>query len=113
MTETVLTLLDVLARAKDPSEGGLRFVARDESATEHGWGDVRNRAQVVAASLAAAGVVPGDRIALVYPTGIEFFAALFGTLLAGAVPVPLYPPVRLGRLDEYFRRTARMLELVR
>jgi len=26
------------------------------------------------------------------------------------VPVPLYPPVRLGRLDEYLHRTARMLE---
>jgi len=107
------TLLDLLAGASDASEGGLRFIARDESATEHNWGNVRKRAQIVAGSLAASGVVTGDRIALIYPTGIEFFAALFGTLLAGAVPVPLYPPVRLGRLDEYFRRTARMLELVR
>jgi acyl-CoA synthetase (AMP-forming)/AMP-acid ligase II len=29
--------------------------------------------------------------------------------LAGAVPVPLYPPMRLGRLAEYHRRTAAML----
>lgn len=107
------TLLDLLARATEPSEGGLRFVARDESATEHSWAEVRRRGEAVAASLAISGVVPGDRIALVYPTGIEFFAALFGALLAGAVPVPLYPPVRLGRLDEYFHRTARMIELVR
>ena len=35
----------------------------------------------------------------------------FGTLLAGAVPSPLYPPVRLARMDEYHARTARMLEL--
>ncbi|HEY2028378.1 MAG TPA: AMP-binding protein, partial [Myxococcales bacterium] len=28
-----------------------------------------------------------------------------------AVPVPLYPPVRLGRLDEFHDRTARMLSL--
>ena len=27
----------------------------------------------------------------------------------GAVPVPLYPPVRLGRMDEYAAATARML----
>ncbi len=111
--QSTYTLIDLLVRAKDPSDSGLRFVARDESVTEHSWGDVRNRAQVVAASLVATGVVPGDRIALIYPTGIEFFAALFGTLFAGAVPVPLYPPVRLGRLDEYFRRTARMLELAK
>ncbi len=107
------TLLDLLARADHASQGGIRLIARDESATWHGWGDVRARAEAVAGNLAAAGVMPGDRIALVYPTGIDFFAALFGVLIAGGVPVPLYPPVRLGRLDEYFRRTARMLELVR
>ncbi len=107
------TLLDLLAHADHTSEGGIRFIARDESATWHGWGDVRARAEAVAGNLVAAGVVPKDRIALVYPTGIDFFAALFGVLIAGGVPVPLYPPVRLGRLDEYFRRTARMLELVR
>ena len=51
-------------------------------------------------------------MALIFPTGRDFFAALFGILAAGAVPVPLYPPVRLGRLAEYHRRTARMIELV-
>ncbi|EAU69075.1 CoA ligase, AMP generating [Stigmatella aurantiaca DW4/3-1] len=37
--------------------------------------------------------------------------AFFGVLLAGAVPVPLYPPVRLGRMEEYHRATARMLSV--
>jgi acyl-CoA synthetase (AMP-forming)/AMP-acid ligase II len=37
---------------------------------------------------------------------------LFGVLCAGAIPVPLYPPVRLGRLDEYHRKTAAMLGAV-
>ena len=45
------------------------------------------------------------------PTGPDFMDAFFGTLLAGAVPVPLYPPVRLGRLPEYHAATARMLQL--
>ncbi|HXU47366.1 MAG TPA: fatty acyl-AMP ligase [Thermoanaerobaculia bacterium] len=105
------TLLDLLARAGVAPEGGLRFVARDERASWFGWAEVRRRALRVAGGLQAAGVAPGDRIALVFPTGIDFFAAFFGVQLAGAVPVPLYPPVRLGRLEEYFRRTARMLEL--
>jgi acyl-CoA synthetase (AMP-forming)/AMP-acid ligase II len=48
-------------------------------------------------------------VALIYPTCAGFFDAFFGSLLAGAVPVPLYPPVRLGRLDEYHQRTAAML----
>ena len=63
----------------------------------------------MATGLAALGVRPGERVALVYTTEPDFFRAFFGILVAGAVPVPLYPPVRLGRLDEYHRRTAAML----
>ncbi|WP_457142176.1 AMP-binding protein [Mycobacterium sp. URHB0021] len=54
----------------------------------------------------------GDRIALVLPTCPEFVECFFGVLYAGAVPVPLYPPVRLGRLEEYHRKTAAMLAAV-
>jgi acyl-CoA synthetase (AMP-forming)/AMP-acid ligase II len=53
----------------------------------------------------------GERVAILLPTSPGFMDAFFGTLLAGAVPVPLYPPVRLGRLEEYHRATARMLEV--
>ncbi|HUM00200.1 MAG TPA: AMP-binding protein, partial [Mycobacterium sp.] len=42
----------------------------------------------------------------------EFVECLFGVLCAGAIPVPLYPPVRLGRLDEYHAKTAAMLRSV-
>lgn len=44
-----------------------------------------------AAGLARAGVRPGDRVALIYPTCAEFFYTFLGTLRAGAIPVPLYP----------------------
>lgn len=105
------TLLDHLERAGRHPEGGLRFVDRGENATWYGWAEVRERAHAVAAGLHALGIRRGDRVAVVFPTGIEFFDAFFGALAAGAVPVPLYPPVRLGRMSEYLRRTARMLEL--
>lgn len=91
-------------------QGGLRLLDRAERETWFGWGEVRERAQTVAGALAAVGIRPGDRVALVFPTGIEFFESLFGAILAGAVPVPLYPPVRLGRMGEYLERTTRMLE---
>ncbi len=106
------TLLDLLAAAGRLPEGGIRFLDRDERATWLPWGEIRRRAEAAAAGIGAAGVRPGDRVALVYPTSPDFFAAFFGTLLAGAVPVPLYPPVRLGRLAEYYARTARMLAAV-
>jgi fatty-acyl-CoA synthase len=107
------TLLDLLAAAGRRPEGGLRFLDRAERATWVSWSEVRASAEAAAGGLQALGIQPGDRIALVFPTGPDFFAAFFGALSAGAVPVPLYPPVRLGRLAEFYARTARMLARVR
>jgi fatty-acyl-CoA synthase len=104
------TLDALLERAAEHGRGGLRFVARDESERFLGWAEIAARAQEVAGGLQALGVEPGERVALILPTGEDFFDAFFGALLAGAVPVPLYPPVRLGRLEEYHRQTAAMLE---
>jgi acyl-CoA synthetase (AMP-forming)/AMP-acid ligase II len=104
------TLLEVLDRAGRLPDGGVRFIDREERAHWLGWSEVRERALATAGRLQALGVEPGERVALVFPTGPEFFAAFFGAQAAGAVPVPLYPPVRLGRLEEYVERTARMLE---
>lgn len=43
----------------------------------------------VAASLAARGVVPGERVALYCPNGADFVVAYLGILKAGAVVVPI------------------------
>jgi natural product biosynthesis luciferase-like monooxygenase protein/FkbM family methyltransferase len=34
----------------------------------------------------------GERVLLVYPSGLEYLAAFFGCIYAGAIPVPAYPP---------------------
>lgn len=108
------TLVDALAAAaaSTVATDGVVFVELDEQETFHPWSRVVERAQRAAASLAAAGVVPGDRVAIILPTSIGFMDAFFGAIFAGAVPVPLYPPVRLGRLDEYAAATVRMLQIV-
>ena len=45
-----------------------------------------------AAALLDAGMRPGDRLFLVLPTGPDFLAAFFGSLLVGIVPCPFSPP---------------------
>ena len=103
------TLLESLERAARRQDLGLRFLDRHELETFIPFSEIHDRSLEVACRLQAAGVSPGERVALVFPTCAEFVTGLFGALLAGAVPVPLYPPVRLGRLAEYLSQTARML----
>ncbi len=71
--------------------------------------DLSERAGAVARGLRSRGIEPGDRIALMLPTGADFFVSFFGILLAGAVPVTIYPPLRLSQLEEHMRRQAGIL----
>ena len=90
---------------------GLTFVDAQENERALSFAELQARALRTAGALRERGIRRGDRVAIVLPTAPEFMDAFFGALLAGAVPVPLYPPVRLGRLEEYHQRTARMIEV--
>jgi len=106
------TVNALLERAACHTDVGLRLLDHRERASWFSWPELHSRAVLTCGGLTELGVRPGDRVALILPTCVEFFDLFFGALLAGAVPVPLYPPVRLGRLDEYFLRTERMLGAV-
>ncbi len=88
---------------------GVRFLDRRERATYIPYTALYERARRFAGGLRQLGVRRGDRVGLILPTCPGFYDAFFGAMLAGAAPVPVYPPVRLGRLDEYHLRTGRML----
>ncbi len=102
------TLLHALAAAAGPP-GGVTFVDLAERELHLPWREVVARAGRAAATYAGWGVRPGDRVAIVLRTEPAFLDAFFGAWWAGAVPVPLYPPVRLGRLEEWCAATARMI----
>ena len=55
-------------------------------------GQLAESVDAIAASLRDWGLVPGDRVLLVYPPGLEFIKAFVGCLAAGVLPVPVYPP---------------------
>jgi fatty-acyl-CoA synthase len=63
--------------------------------------DLRDAALVAAGRLAAAGVGPGDRVALLAATGPDFLVLFFGCLYGGIIPVPLPLPTAFGRRDSY------------
>ena len=73
------------------------------------YGELATKARNVACGLIARDIVPGDRVALMLPTSIDFFVAFFGILYAGAIPVPIYPPMRLSQIEEHLRRQTGIL----
>jgi fatty-acyl-CoA synthase len=106
----VRTLSAALVDAANGTEG-VRFVDRNETSIYLPYGAIFRRAQGVAAALQEKGVRAGDVVAIVLPTSAEFYDAFFGAILLGAVPVALYPPLRLGRLQEYHVQTAHCLQV--
>jgi acyl-CoA synthetase (AMP-forming)/AMP-acid ligase II len=62
------------------------------------YGELDQQARSIAATLQERKAA-GERVLLLYPSGLEFIAAFFGCLYAGAVAVPAYPPdpARLNR----------------
>jgi 1-acyl-sn-glycerol-3-phosphate acyltransferase len=66
-------------------------------------------AQAVAVALQQRDVSPGDSVALMLPTCPAFFPCFLGILLAGAVPVPIYPPARPSQIEDHLRRHVTIL----
>lgn len=98
--------------AQSQSNHGLVFVSRTGTDTQYTWATILDRARKMATHLQSIGVTTGDRVAIVLPTCIQFFDVFFGIQILGAVPVPLYPPLRLGKMDIYVERTVAMLGAV-
>jgi len=105
------SLVEALEAAARSPHGAI-FVALSEREEQLSWAELHIRARRKAAALQKLGVAPGDRVALVLRTGPLFLESFFGVLYAGAIPVPLYPPVRLARLEDYHQATAKMLTRV-
>ena len=63
-----------------------------------------------AARLADAGLQPGQMVAIMLPTCKEYLYSFYGVLLAGGVPVPLYPPARLTTIEDHMTRHVGILK---
>ncbi|UCE88122.1 MAG: AMP-binding protein [Pseudomonadota bacterium] len=108
--DTARTLIDVLQwhAQHNPDRSHIRVIGEetDEGATVSSLGcqALLQGAQQVAAGLQHRGTEPGEAIAIMLPTSEAYFLSFFGILLAGAIPVPIYPPVRASQLEDHLRR---------
>ncbi len=92
-TTTDGTLADLSARTATADPSRVAFTRR--SGSGGAWSDVtagafQKTVEGVAKGLVAAGVQPGDRVAIMSKTRYEWTVADFAVWTAGAVPVPIY-----------------------
>ncbi|MFG9450962.1 DUF6671 family protein [Pseudomonas aeruginosa] len=98
-----------LACPHQPDRSHIILLSEDGQDEPVSYARLAAAARAIAAGLLARGAPPGSRVALMLPTGLDFFAAFYGALYAGCVPVPLYPPARPAQLEEHLRRIAGIL----
>jgi acyl-CoA synthetase (AMP-forming)/AMP-acid ligase II/acyl carrier protein len=105
------TFIDVLVHQADrqPDAIHAHFYADEGDGGTLTYRELMNGARRVASGLIREGVQPGESVALMLPSGRDYFLTFFGSLLIGAVPVPVYPPARLAQLDAHLRRQAAIL----
>lgn len=91
--ETVISTFEALRN--DDSVGYIMLPnGRIDSARNLRYRELYESAHRIAAELQHSGLIPGDRAVLAVAPGLHYVTALFGSLLAGVVAVPSYPPLR-------------------
>ena len=105
---TAATLVEVLDWhvARHPDRPHIHFY--DDSDTEDilTYQELLEGAQQIAAGLQQLGGNAREAVLIMLPTGREYFFSFFGILLAGGIPVPVYPPGHIKQIEEHLRRHA-------
>lgn len=93
-SEKFATLIELLRyRAfSQPDKIAYTFLQNDDDAVDLTYAELDRQAQTIAAYLQTTQKASKERVLLLYPPGLEYIAAFFGCLYAGAVAVPAYPP---------------------
>jgi fatty-acyl-CoA synthase len=107
--------VETLNAARDAASSithkGYTFLDNDLNPTDWSFAEVCQAAKRIGASLQTLGLSKGDRVALVLNSPEDFVLTFLGSVSAGVMPVPLYPPLALGRMDNYVDRAAGILRV--
>src|SRR5258706_9572118 len=88
-----------------PEARAYTFLSGGQEAESLTFAQLDVRARAIAARLQHLGA-RGERVLLLYPTGMEYITSFYGCLAAGAVAVPGYPP----RLNHNLKRLETILD---
>ncbi|MEK7678695.1 MAG: AMP-binding protein, partial [Deltaproteobacteria bacterium] len=105
----LLAVLDWHVRAH-PDRPHIYLLGESDEEQIISYGALAQGAYAVAAGLQQHDLQPGETVAIMLPTGRDYFLSFYGVLAAGGIPVPIYPPVRLSQIEDHLRRHARILQ---
>jgi fatty-acyl-CoA synthase len=105
------TLTDARDAAKSITHKGYTFLDNELSPAKWSFAEVGREAKRIGGCLQAMGLSKGDRLALVLSSPEDFVLSFLGSISAGVMPVPLYPPLALGQLDNYIERAVGILRV--
>ncbi|MDX1812798.1 MAG: AMP-binding protein, partial [Gammaproteobacteria bacterium] len=105
------TLVDVLRwhAEKHPDRLHIQMYEDDTDGEQLTYSQLYSSAQQIAAGLQSKGVQPADPVAIMLPSSPHYFHCFFGILMAGGIPVPIYPPARPSQLEDHLRRHSQIL----
>src|SRR5271168_2731274 len=106
--ETLSEIIRLRGRG-EPGRAHIHLYEENDQLRTITYGELYERSSAVAADLLRRGFLPGQTAAIMLPTCAEFFWSFAGILLAGGIPVPIYPPFRADRIAEYATRQANIL----
>ena len=88
-----VTLIDLLRERAlhQPHRTAYTFLSDGQLEESLTYRELETRARAIAARLQTT-VAQGQRVLLLYPSGLEYITAFCGCLYAGVIPVPAYPP---------------------
>jgi fatty-acyl-CoA synthase len=107
------TLAEAVAKLSGDTKRGFVFVHPDGTERFCSFSEIHAEATRRGAHLAARGLKKGDRLALVIPNGDEFVLSFLGAVMAGVVPVPLYPQLTFKNVEAYHETVAHIVRASR
>ncbi|OEU55353.1 MAG: acyl-phosphate glycerol 3-phosphate acyltransferase [Desulfobulbaceae bacterium S3730MH12] len=101
--DTLLAVLESHVQSH-PNRIHIILERHNEDITQLTYQDLKEGALKLAAGLQCHNIEPGDTVAIMLPTGQDYFFSFFAVLLVGGIPVPLYPPARPTQIEEHLKR---------
>jgi acyl carrier protein len=94
---------------RHPDQLQIHLYGENDTTEDISYAQLVAGASAVAAELTRRGLTPAQTVAIMLPTGRDYFFSFLGILMAGGIPVPIYPPVRVTQLEDHMQRHAGIL----